>query len=559
MVIENSVKVRNYKCFGEEIMGFERIMPINIIIGKNNSGKSSLIDLVQYIINGDDAFMKNSKGNLNTEVIINHILTEADIASVFSTGQRTHAFNRNNDFEYGKHFIGCIYTYSISIGGEKKFLGLNERYDDAAISHFRNLLRNIKMIFANKAICNITAERDIVPENDNTPMTLSSNGVGATILVQRIINWTEYDRDLIEKELLTELNKIVNPDIEFERILVQFNEGKWEIYFEDKKGTKIALSKMGSGIKTVLLVLLNLLVRPIIEKKHVKEYVFAFEELENNLHPSLQRRLYSYLIDFSRNNNAYLFLTTHSNIVIDSFGAYEKAQLIHVVNDGTKSTTTTVLGYKQNKHILKDLDVRASDLLQSNGIIWVEGPSDRNYLNKWMEILAPNLKEGLHYSIMFYGGRLLANLTLDYEWFDKEIIPLLKINTNAYVIMDRDGKTVNAQLNQTKIRIEQEIGEKHCWITKGREIENYLNDDVIKGWLETKSIIGDFRNIENEKLENNIIQIDQGDKVKYNLNKTSNSSEIVRFINEDSINVLDLKVKLQGLIKIIKEWNSIYG
>ena len=33
--------------------------------------------------------------------------------------------------------------------------------------------------------------------------------------------------------------------------------------------------------------------------------------------------------------------------------------------------------------MLNDLDVRASDLLQSNGIIWVEGPSDRIYIKRW--------------------------------------------------------------------------------------------------------------------------------------------------------------------------------
>ncbi len=174
-----------------------------------------------------------------------------------------------------------------------------------------------------------------------------------------------------------------------------------------------------------------------MEKENKDSYVFAFEELENNLHPSLQRRLYNYIIEYSKKHSAYFFITTHSNIVIDIFGANENAQIIHVENDGVRSRTTTVLSSKETKHILHDLGIKASDLLQCNGVIWVEGPSDRNYINKWLEILAPDLKEGLHYSIMFYGGRLLANLSFDSESFNKEVIPLLKINRNAFVIIDR--------------------------------------------------------------------------------------------------------------------------
>ena len=35
--------------------------------------------------------------------------------------------------------------------------------------------------------------------------------------------------------------------------------------------------------------------------------------------------------------------------------------------------------YRDSCHILDDLEARASDLLQANGIVWVEGPSDRIY------------------------------------------------------------------------------------------------------------------------------------------------------------------------------------
>ena len=35
-----------------------------------------------------------------------------------------------------------------------------------------------------------------------------------------------------------------------------------------------------------------------------------------------------------------------------------------------------------NYDVLDDLGAKASDIFQSNGIIWVEGPSDRIYIKK---------------------------------------------------------------------------------------------------------------------------------------------------------------------------------
>lgn len=42
----SGVKVAHYKSFGEEPQGFDEILPINLIIGRNNSGKSALIDVI---------------------------------------------------------------------------------------------------------------------------------------------------------------------------------------------------------------------------------------------------------------------------------------------------------------------------------------------------------------------------------------------------------------------------------------------------------------------------------------------------------------------------------
>lgn len=558
MIINNKITVKNYKCFNASGGGFEKILPINLIIGKNNSGKSSLVDLINFIIEKKKDFIDTGRDNTNPEVIIEHELTEQEIARTFSSSTSGGGIPGRNFFEYGKQFIGKIYTYKLEEKGKKTFVSLDAEFVTHARTQIDSLAGIIKEPFSGKQFCNISAERDIIPEPSNAEIVFTPNGSGATNAIQQIINRTNRDSRLIEQELLNELNTIINPDIRFTRILVQLRDNNhWEIFFEDANNKSIALSKMGSGIKTVLLVLLNLIVRPVIENKNRNSYVFAFEELENNLHPSLQRRLYNYIRNYSENHSSYFFLTTHSNVVIDAFGTYKNSQLIHVFYDGDKSISTTVLSYNGTKQILNDLGIKASDILQSNGVVWVEGPSDRNFVNRWLEVLAPNLKEGLHYSIMFYGGRLLSNLSFDFEWFNKEVIPLLKINSNAFVILDRDGKTLSAKINDTKKRITSEIGEGSSWITQGREIENYLTDKTITNWLfEKHSYKTNFSNDKNTKLEDNIINSNNAIKLKYNLSKTVCSSEIVNYIDKDSLDVLDLKKNLLNLIDKIEKWNK---
>jgi len=558
MIYDSKIIVKNFKCFDSSGGGFEKILPINLIIGKNNSGKSSLIDLIKFIVEKHKEFIEIGRDNSSPEIIIEHKLTQQEISRGFSSSTSGGGIPGNNFYEYGKGFIDKTYTYKLGEKGKKTFVNLNAEFIVHARKLFDELAGIIKEPLAGKIFCNISAERDILPEVSNTEIVFSPNGSGATNSIQQIINRTNRDSRLIEQELLHELNSIINPDIKFSRILVQLRDNNyWEIFFEDSNKKSIALSKMGSGIKTVLLVLLNLIVRPTIENKNRNSYVFAFEELENNLHPSLQRRLYNYIREYSENHSSYFFLTTHSNVVIDAFGTYKNSQLIHVTNDGDKSTSTTILSYNGTKQILNDLGIKASDILQCNGVIWVEGPSDRNFINKWLEILAPELKEGLHYSIMFYGGRLLSNLSFDFEWFKSEVIPLLKINSNAFVVLDRDGKTMNTKVNDTKKRIIDEIGEGNNWITKGREIENYLSDKTISKWLSEKH--GYKSNVINDKdtkLEDNILNSDKKIKLKYNLSKTVFSSEIANYIDKDSLEVLDLKDNLLNLIEKINKWNE---
>jgi hypothetical protein len=119
--------------------------------------------------------------------------------------------------------------------------------------------------------------------------------------------------------------------------------------------------------------------------------------------------------------------------------------------------------------------------MQSNCVLWVEGPSDRIYLTHWIREAASDLTEGIEYSIMFYGGRLLRHLSAD----DPEVndfISLRRLNRNLVVLMDSDQKKPRQRLNPTKVRVRKEFdqGLGFAWVTKGREIENYVDPDVLR-------------------------------------------------------------------------------
>jgi putative ATP-dependent endonuclease of OLD family len=552
-------QIKNYKCFDDDGCTITSFKDINIIIGKNNSGKSSIIDIVKFLTGGDKKFFENLREGKSPQFFAEHAITEKLIRTVFSSSTYGgELYQWANHQEYGLQFVGKTIEYEITQSGNT-FIHLRDynNLPGVTINYFKSYVAHIPNSLGNKNFVHLTAERDVQPERPEQEIQILPNGVGATNFIQQIINRSDLDSALIEKKLLEELNKITNPDIHFTRILVQLNGNHWEIYFENKIDGRIPLSKMGSGIKTILLVLLLIVVQPEIQKRQISNHVFALEELENNLHPSQQRRLYYYLYEYCVENNCKFFFTTHSNIVIDLFNKLENTQILHINRSEDQTNIKSINQFSELNHILDDLDIKASDILQSNSIIWVEGPSDRLYINKWIKLIDSNLIEGYHYSIMFYGGRLLSNLTLDYESVADELIPLIKLNRNSYVVMDRDGKTISVKLNKTKERIAKELGENRIWITKGREIENYLNDRTLNSWLKNNHSFGSqISNDANTKLEVTIESADPQNKISYNLNKNKFASEIANFIDESDLNILDLKSKIEDLVSLIKRWNK---
>jgi predicted ATP-dependent endonuclease of OLD family len=204
----------------------------------------------------------------------------------------------------------------------------------------------------------------------------------------------------------------------------------------------------------------------------------------------------------------------------------------------------------QKRNILSDLGYKASDILQANCVIWVEGPSDRVYINHWIKDKDCTLEEGLHYSIMFYGGRLLSHLAYTNEDTNEEeienFIQLSKLNHNSAIVIDSDKKEDSDDINKTKKRLKEDFEKNKLltWITNGREIENYIPEELYNK----------ARKKVHPKKDLTDINWRQYEKLSDDINKVS----VARKIAESSVDysILDLDEKITELVEFIQKCNN---
>ncbi|MBD9354396.1 OLD family protein [Methylomonas albis] len=231
------------------------------------------------------------------------------------------------------------------------------------------------------------------------------------------------------------------------------------------------------------------------------------------------------------------------------------AEIYHIRLDNGCSIVERATSNNQKSAICEDLGFHPSDLLQANCVIWVEGPSDRVYLNYWINSLEPNFAEGIHYSIMFYGGRLASHLSNDDdETLVSEFISLRRLNRRGVMILDSDRDKRGARINETKRRLQDEFdkGPGHAWITKGREIENYLPSSQIQAAL--SAVNPNVTPMSSFGTYDNVLKI----KSKKGREAQAPKVEIARHIVSEfqpDLSVLDLRVQLSKLVAFIKASN----
>ncbi|MCS3804690.1 putative ATP-dependent endonuclease of OLD family [Chromobacterium alkanivorans] len=488
----------------------EKLYPlkrINFIIGKNNSGKSNIIEFLHKHYNHCiDALNKsNYSTNANSRFELSSLEKPININCDFS-------FSYCISLKSYEDFILQKYENIAKTGTDKIFKKLYQQIFEIidqqiwitySATHLNNEIKPCNIKTYSSDMCHsqdihnlwgsITGQRGGALREHWLPETVAAlippppskkNIIYIPAIRQIGPEGTEFN-DYSGNGIINRLSKFQNPRIEnmsdrdifnkinkFTQEVLENSSAKIEIPHDNSMilvsmdNKTLPLSSLGTGVHEVII----LAIAATVESNSI----VCIEEPELHLHPHLQKKLISYLSTDTKNQ--YIF-TTHSAHLLDS----TDAQIFHIRNDGEKSTLESIASTRNRSEICAELGYKASDILQTNCIIWVEGPSDRTYIKHWISIHNRNLVEGTQYSIMFYGGKLASHLSgEDNDESDKlvqDLISLRPMNRNSVIVIDSDKSSAHKPLNKTKKRLKAEFekGPGLIWITDGREIENYLN------------------------------------------------------------------------------------
>jgi hypothetical protein len=560
-----SITLTEFLSCGDQV-STGKLADISVIVGQNNTGKSNVLKMflwlrqcIPSIVNGGSIdveerflYQYSNDSKLSSpagELVLS--LTPADIDDACANINPNHRFyeerlranlskNIHLSFSTGPRMAGqkvgnvIIGDYPLedipTTGGRPA--------PPDRIGHLRELLSQWFGKAWNSKIVHLSGWRSL---NEN-------RSVGATI-TRSLHEWRSpmpAHRKQLDK--FSEIEKLFCRMTGLEGAKLQTDSSGSDIIIV-WRGRYLSIQSYGDGIQHLLMLAFELCTR--------HECIFLLEEIETHLHPEVQRRLLSILHEYPKNQ---FILTSHSPVMLDT---RVPKLVIRCSHDGDKTTLSRCETTQGTYSVLDEIGARASDVLQANVVIWVEGPSDRLLLLKCVQILESNLVEGVHFQFAYYGGKLKSHLSVGE--IDTDFVNILRLGRRVVFLCDSDKDDEHDAIDNTKQRLQNEceLAGMLFLVTNGREIENLLPVPSVNALLhkltgsQIDMRVGLFDQF-GECLKQALGNVEHGLRwlLNYDQNKVKFMTSCVEHIDLERIKNTELEKMSNNVITYVRKHNS---
>lgn len=512
------VRLKNFRGYSDSVF---YINNLNVIIGKNDVGKSTVIDALDIYFNDapievtdlnvyiDPQEKKSIEISCSFEVNPNELITLDSSENTATTLEAEHLLNKENLLEISKKYEyanGKIKKTIMQIVArhpqnfENGIIGLKIKEllkiaDDNEISvSNRSIKKEIrKAIFeqyhdlnwVEEFLINIdTKDSDIIPvfnkfrddfpaflifraDRTNTDkdkeVTDTTKAIAKTAVMELEAEFYEIKQNVI-RQIQELADKTLSKLKEFDEHIAKELKTNIETKTLDSLFSftfncedGIAFNKRGSGVKRLML--LSFFLAEAERKNTTKNIIYAIEEPETSQHPDFQVMLINALRELSDSGNRQIILTTHTPEIVKLIN---KNDLIFIQKN--PENHSILIETNDNIEISKVADTLGIlPFVSYKGVIFVEGKTDVQFLKHLNKISAfRNIFNLEHCTfIELHGG---GNVDV---WIKEDY--LINTNVKCLYFRDRDDDT-ESKIQQCNNVIK----------TAKREIENYIPINLIE-------------------------------------------------------------------------------
>jgi AAA15 family ATPase/GTPase len=317
-----SLKIENFRCFPSFEMG--QLGRLNLIVGTNNSGKTSILEAVQLLTSQShfeileilksvmirrDECINNENGE--NELDIRHLFSDRTIhaGNKFSIGEI------HNDLEkiaVSLSYIGENHLVSVRSLKNNHMLtgGMESHLPDLRgfEINIEKLSVNLKLSLSPNDGLSFNSISGFRKDLRNMPTRTQVIGLGSLTMEQTI---ELFDKIVLtqEEDFVTETIQLLEPNIK--RIAVTgFEHTKQNISrrsFMAKLANKdrIPIGSMGDGVWRIFGLALAIV--------NAKDGVLLVDEIDTGLHFTVMSDMWKMLWETAKRLNVQIFATTHSN------------------------------------------------------------------------------------------------------------------------------------------------------------------------------------------------------------------------------------------------------